>query len=58
MDNPAEKKIPEETIKGMKIKTPEESEKVEKTELTDEEAEKVAGGASFGFYDRGKRGDK
>ena len=35
--------------------TLEEAKKDEKIELTDKEAEKVVGGASFGFYDREKR---
>ena len=30
----------------------------EKAEMTEEEAEKAAGGASFGFYDREKRKPK
>ena len=37
---------------------PEEDPKDEKVEMTEEEAEKVAGGASFGFYDREKRKPK
>ncbi len=41
-----------------KKETPEETKKDEKNELTDEEAEKAAGGASFGFYDREKRRPK
>ena len=36
----------------------EETKKDEKIELTDDEAEKAAGGASFGFYDREKRKPK
>ncbi len=36
----------------------EETKKDEKIELTDEEAEKAAGGASFGFWDREKRKPK
>ena len=43
MDDPAKKETLEETKKSVKI------------ELTDEEMEEVAGGASFGFYDREKR---
>ena len=46
MDDPAKKEPLEETKKDEKI------------ELTDEEAEKAAGGASFGFYDREKRKPK
>ena len=37
---------------------PEETPKDEKVEMTEEEAEKAAGGASFGFYDREKRKPK
>ncbi len=36
----------------------EETPKDEKVEMTEEEAEKAAGGASFGFYDREKRKPK
>ena len=36
----------------------EETKKDEKIELTDEEAEKAAGGASFGFWDREKKKPK
>lgn len=43
MDDPAKK----ETL--------EESKETDKIELSDEELEKVAGGARFGFYDREKR---
>jgi hypothetical protein len=46
MNDPAKKETLEETKEGEKI------------ELTDEEAEKAAGGASFGFYDREKRKPK
>ena len=38
-----------------KKETLEEVKETEKKELTDEEAEEVAGGACFGFYDREKR---
>ena len=47
MDDTAKKETLEEAKKGEK-----------KIELTDEEAEKIAGGASFGFYDREKRKPK
>ena len=46
MNDPAKKETLEETKKSDKI------------ELTDEEMEEVAGGASFGFYDREKRNPK
>ena len=36
----------------------EETKQEEKIELTDEEAEKAAGGADFWFWDRGKRKPK
>ena len=39
----------------VKKETLEEAKKDEKIELTDKEAEKAAGGASFGFYDREKK---
>lgn len=45
MDNP-EKKETKEEVKDAII-----------VELTDEDMEKVSGGASFGFYDRGKKKD-
>ena len=44
MDDTAKKETLEEAKKDEK-----------KIELTDEEAEKIAGGASFGFYDREKK---
>ena len=47
MDDTAKKETLEEAKKDEK-----------KIELTDEEAEKIAGGASFGFYDREKRKPK
>ena len=42
----------------VKKETLEEAKEDEKIELTDEEAEKAAGGVSFGFYDREKRKPK
>lgn len=48
MDDPNKKVKPEET----------EANKDEKIQVPDEEAEKAAGGASFGFWDREKRKPK
>ena len=41
-----------------KKENPKETEKDEKIQLTDEEAEKAAGGADFWFWDRERRKPK
>ena len=54
MSEKEEQKMDDKEKKG----TQEENVKGEKVEIAEDEAEKAAGGASFGFYDREKRKPK